>query len=173
MEISLDSLHELLVGVHVAAGTVGLVLAWPALFAPKRRGFHTLIGRIYAVAMVALCLTTFGLFVMAPTELIGLGVLGVLTFGWVTGGVWMARRKPQLRFGNWYTWHLNLMSSSVIAAVTAFAVQMTDGHLAAWLLPSIIGSPLISYRTAIAQGARLPWPGRPRQVGPVGRAPTS
>ena len=164
MEITLDSLHTLLIVVHVAAGTVGLFLAWPALFAPKRRGVHTLIGRIYAVAMVALCLSTFGLFAMAPDELIGLGILGLLTFGWVTGGVWMARRKPRLRFGDWYVWHLNLMSSSVIAAVTAFAVQMTDGHLAAWLLPTLIGSPLIAYRTAIAQGAALPWPGRPRRA---------
>lgn len=163
MEISLDSLHGMLIGVHIAAGTIGLVLAWPALFVPKRRGVHTMIGRVYAVAMVMLCLTTFALFAMNPAELAGLGILGVLTFGWVTGGVWMACRKPRLRYGNWYTWHLNLMSSSVIAAVTAFAVQMTDGHLAAWLLPTIIGSPLISYRTAIAQGAGLPWPGRPRR----------
>jgi len=164
MDISLDSFNGLLIAVHVAAGTIGLVLAWPVLFVPKRRGVHTLVGRVYAVAMVALCLTTFALFAMNPAELIGLGILGVLTFGWVTGGVWMARRKPRLRYGNWYVWHLNLMSSSVIAAVTAFSVQMTDGHLAAWLLPTIIGSPLISYRSAIARGANLPWPGRQRRA---------
>ena len=169
MELSLDNLHGMLIAIHVAAGTVGLILAWPALFVPKRRGVHTLIGRSYAVAMVTLCLSTFGLFAMAPAELIGLGILGVLTFGWVMGGVWMARRKPKLRYGNWYTWHLNCMSSSVIAAVTAFAVQMTDGHLAAWLLPTVVGSPLISYRTAIAQGASLPWPGRTRRM----RQPTT
>lgn len=110
--------------------------------------------------MVTLCLSSFALFALDPAELIELAILGVLTIGWVTGGVWMARRKPRLRYGNWYVWRLNLMSSSVIAAVTAFAVQMLDGHLAAWLLPTIIGSPLISYRSAIASGANLPWPGR-------------
>jgi|GEM_PF-2627571 len=163
MAISFDTLHGFLIGIHIVTGTLSLLLAWPALFVLKRRGAHTLIGRVYAISMVTLCLSTFGLFAMAPAELIGLGILGVLTFGWVTGGVWMARRKPRLRVGNWYVWHLNLMSSSVIAAVTAFAVQMFDGHIAAWLVPTLLGSPLISYRTAIATGAPLPWPGRPRR----------
>ncbi|MGH9174959.1 MAG: DUF2306 domain-containing protein [Vicinamibacterales bacterium] len=160
MDFTLDGLRSAVLVTHIIAGAFGLILAWPALIAPKRRGAHTRVGRVYAIAIVVLCLTTFVLFAFDPVELIGLGVLGVLTFGWVTAGVWLARNKPRPRRGDWLTWHLNLMSSSVIAVVTAFAVQMLDGHLIAWLGPTIVGSPLISYRTAVQRGAPLPWPGR-------------
>jgi hypothetical protein len=143
------SFHRVLLVVHVIAGASGLLLAGPVLFAPKRRGRHTWLGRAYAIAAVLLCLTAFGLVARDPAGLVGLAVLGVLTAGWVMIGVWLARSRPRLgRPGRWRVWHLNCMGSSVIAFVTAFAVQLADGHLVAWLAPTIIGSPLIAWRSA-------------------------
>jgi hypothetical protein len=141
-------MHTLLVVLHVTAGTTGLLLAWPTLLAPKRRGVHPVLGRIYAVATVVLCGTAFALVAYDPAELVGLAVLGVLTLGWVAGGVWFARTKPRLRGPlTWRVWHFNLMGSSVIGFVTAFAVQLTDGHLVAWLAPTVVGSLSIAWRT--------------------------
>jgi len=141
-------MYGIVIALHVVAGTLGLLLAGPVLFAPKRRGWHTLLGRAYAVMAVVLCLTAFWLVALEPRRLAGLGVLGVLTLGWVAGGVWIARYKPRLTGpGAWRIWHLNLMSSSVISFVTAFAVQVADGHWLAWILPTVVGSPLIAWRT--------------------------
>jgi hypothetical protein len=141
------TLHDALVVVHVVAGGAGLVLAWPTLYARKRRGMHTVLGRIFAGAAAGVCGTTFVLFAMNPGELFGLGILGLLTAVWTGGGVWLARTKPRVP-GGWMRWHLQLMGSAVIAFVTAFLVQMTDGSLVAWIGPTIVGSPLIGRRSA-------------------------
>ncbi|HEX5542716.1 MAG TPA: hypothetical protein VFX60_14340 [Micromonospora sp.] len=161
------SVSTTLIAVHAAAGTAGLLLAGPVLFAPKggarhsasaprggalnrmkNGGLHVLLGRAYALAAAVLCLSAFGLVAYDPVRLMGLAVLGVLTAGWVGAGVWLARRRPRLGApGQWRIWHLNCMSSSVISFVTAFAVQVADGHLIAWLAPTLIGSPLIAWRT--------------------------
>ncbi|PWU60882.1 hypothetical protein DLE60_08620 [Micromonospora globispora] len=142
-------MHTVLVLIHSASGTAGLLLALPVLLAPKRRGRHTVLGRIYAVAAVGLSLSAFGLFAYRPAELWGLAVLGALTLGWLVGGLWFARRRPGSLGGRgWRVWHLNLMGSTVIAFVTGFAVQMSDGNLVAWLAPTAVGSLLIARRTA-------------------------
>ncbi|HWH01028.1 MAG TPA: hypothetical protein VNV66_17340, partial [Pilimelia sp.] len=88
------SLHAVLLALHVAAGGAGLVLAAPVMWAPKRRGVHTLLGRAYALATAVLCLSAFGLIAYDPARLVGLGVLNVLTVGWVGAGVWLARPDP-------------------------------------------------------------------------------
>jgi len=153
------SVPAILVGLHIVAGSAGLVLAGPVLLAPKRRGAHVLLGRAYAAATAVLCLSAFGLFAYDPSGLAGLAVLGVLTAGWVGAGVWLARRRPGLgRPGQWRVWHLNCMASSVISFVTGFAVQMADGHLLAWLAPTIVGAPLISWRTRQEIRAHRPDP---------------
>ncbi|RZU73359.1 hypothetical protein EV384_1762 [Micromonospora kangleipakensis] len=142
-------MHTVLVLIHAVSGTTGLLLALPILLAPKRRGRHTLLGRVYAVAAVGLSLSALGLFALDPARLWGLAILGVLTLGWLLGGLWFARRRPWGLGGRgWRVWHLNLMGSTVIAFVTGFAVQMTDGNLVAWLAPTAIGSVLIARRTA-------------------------
>ncbi|HEX5595814.1 MAG TPA: hypothetical protein VFX61_07320 [Micromonosporaceae bacterium] len=174
------SLSSALIAAHAAAGAAGLLLAGPVLFAPKpgprklasapRDGapnrrkagrLHVLLGRAYALATAVLCLTAFGLVAYDPVRLAGLAVLGVLTAGWVGAGVWLARRRPRLGGpGRWRIWHLNCMGSSVISFVTAFAVQATDGHLVAWLAPTLIGSPLIAWRTR-REAQALPGAGKP------------
>jgi hypothetical protein len=116
------------------------------MLAPKRRGRHPMLGRVYAISAGVLCLTAFGLVAYDPAGLVGLAVLGVLTAGWVAGGVWLARRRPVLRGDRqaWRVWHLNLMGSSVISFVTAFLVQITQGNLVAWIAPTIVGSLIIA-----------------------------
>ncbi|WFE38511.1 hypothetical protein [Micromonospora sp. WMMD998] len=149
-------MRTVLVLVHAGCGAVGLLLALPVLLAPKRRGRHTLLGWAYAIAALGLSLSALGLFALDPARLWGLAVLGALTLGWLVGGVLIARRRPR-RLGarGWRIWHLNLMGSTVIAFVTGFAVQMTDGNLVAWLAPTVVGSLLIARATA-REVARAP-----------------
>jgi hypothetical protein len=142
----MDWSHPALIAVHATAGGLGLLLAVPVILAPKRRGRHPMLGRVYAVSAAVLCLTAFGLVAYDPGRLVGLAVLGTLTAVWVGGGVWLARRRPVLGGSPyaWRVWHLNLMGSSVISFVTAFLVQMTRGSLIAWVAPTVVGTVIIA-----------------------------
>ncbi|MEH1123114.1 hypothetical protein [Micromonospora sp. CPCC 206061] len=155
----MDWLHPALVGVHATAGGLGLLLAGPVMLAPKRRGRHPLLGRAYAISAGVLCLTAFGLVAYDPAGLVGLAVLGTLAVVWIAGGVWLARRRPVLRGSRhaWRVWHLSLMGSSVIALVTAFLIQVAEGHLVAWVAPTVAGTLLITFaniRELARQAAR-------------------
>ncbi|MFU8849630.1 hypothetical protein ACNAW0_01350 [Micromonospora sp. SL1-18] len=142
-------MRTVLVVVHAVSGTVGLLLALPVLLAPKRRGRHTLLGRVYVGAATGLGLSAFGLFAFDPARLWGLALLGALTLGWLVGGLWFARRRPAVTGGRgWRAWHINMMGSTLIAFVTGFAVQTTDGNLVAWFAPTVIGSLLVARATA-------------------------
>ncbi|MFF5176012.1 hypothetical protein ACFY3U_25770 [Micromonospora sp. NPDC000089] len=142
-------MHTVLVVIHAVSGATGLLLALPVVLAPKRRGRHTLLGRVYAGAAVTLSLSAFGLFAYDPAGLWGLALLGALTLSWLVGGLWFARRRPAgLGRRGWRVWHLNLMGSTIIAFVTGFAVQTTHGNLVAWLAPTVVGSALIARATA-------------------------
>ncbi|WP_213455102.1 DUF2306 domain-containing protein [Rhizomonospora bruguierae] len=143
-------MHTVLIAIHATAGGAGLLLAVPVVLAPKRRGRHPVLGRAYAICAALLCASAFGLILSDPGRLIGLAVIGALTAVWVAGGVWIARRRPVIggRPDAWRLVHLTLMGSSVVSFVTAFAVQITDGNVAAWLVPSVIGSLLIARANA-------------------------
>jgi len=144
-------LHTIALVAHIAAGGAGLLLAGPILLAPKRRGRHTYLGRTYAIATAVLCVSAFVLAAYDPAALWPFLIIGAATAAWAGGGVWMARRRP---VRDWYIWHLNLMGSSVIAFVTAFAMQMADNALWSVITPTLVGAPLIAYRTASAIVAR-------------------
>ncbi|GAB3460156.1 hypothetical protein GCM10027570_44740 [Streptomonospora sediminis] len=145
-------MHTLLLVLHVTAGTVGLAASSIALLARKRRGVHTIAGRVFGATVVVVALSTYALLPFAPGQR-WLGIIATATLAAAAAGVYLAWRKPVAR---WYRIHLVLMMSTVIAYVTPVAVQFTDGHLLAWLLPTIIGSPLIAYRALVAAGVIAP-----------------
>lgn len=140
-------IHTVVLVAHIGAGAAGLLLAGPILFAPKRRGRHTLLGRTYAVATAVLCLTAFVLAAYDPADLWPFVLIGIGTAACAAGGVWMVRRRP---IRNWFIWHFALMGSSVISFVTAFAMQMADNALWSMIVPTLVGAPLIAYRTRLA-----------------------
>ncbi len=146
---------------HVAAGVIGLVVAWPALLAPKRRGLHTVAGRVYAGALVVMTATALVLASADPARLAGLAVIAVATLAAGVVGVWFARHRPRVGRRGWMVWHLNLMCGSVISFVTAFAVTMTGGHWLSWVVPTLVGSPLIARTTARVVARSHHAPSRP------------
>jgi hypothetical protein len=154
--------------VHILAGGVGLVLAGPVLVVRKGRGAHARLGRVYVGALVIMAVTALLLVAADPVRLAALGVVAVATLGWGLGGAWVARRRPRLP-GGWRVWHLNLMGSSVIAFVTAFAVTALDGGLVAWVLPTLLGSPLIAHRTLRAARRTAPPPGASMRAPTLGQ----
>ena len=133
-------MRDTVLAVHIAAGTLGLVLGPAAMLAPKRPGRHPGLGRAYQASTALLCLSAFGLVAYRP-GLWWLGVIAAATWAAALGGWWCARR----RFRGWILWHLNLMCSSYISFVTAFLVVNLGLHsLIAWIAPTLVGTPLIA-----------------------------
>lgn len=146
-------MRNVLLVVHIAAGSLGLLTGPLAMLAPKRRGRHPLLGRAYQAMTAALCLSALGLVLYRP-GLWWLGVIAAATWAAALGGWWAARR----RFRGWIVWHLNLMCGSYVSFVTAFlVVNLGLGSPVAWILPTLVATPLIAranVRMAAATGDR-------------------
>jgi hypothetical protein len=156
------AMRTLLLTVHISSGTLGLLAGPLAMLVPKRRGWHPRIGRIYQVCVALICVTAVGLAVMQPA-LWWLGVIAVATWAAALTGWLLGRRRPP----GWLPWHISLMCGSYISLVTAlFVVNLGVHAIVAWVLPTVVGSPLIAraaYRAATAPQA----PHAPRQETPV------
>jgi hypothetical protein len=145
-------MHTVLLVIHVAAGSLGLVVGPLAMLAPKRPRRHPWLGRCYVVLTAALCLSAVGLAALDPAVW-WLGVIGVLTLAAAAGGWWVRRR----RFSGWLVWHINLMCGSYISFVTAFLiVNLGLGSVIAWVAPTVVGSALIARATVRATRGRIP-----------------
>jgi hypothetical protein len=145
-------MYTVLLVIHVAAGSLGLVAGPLAMVAPKRRGRHPRLGQFYVVLTAALCLSAVGLAALDPAVW-WLGVIGVATLAAAVGGWWVRRR----RFSGWLIWHINLMCGSYISFVTAFLiVNLGLGSVVAWSAPTIVGSLLIARATIRATRTRTP-----------------
>jgi len=131
--------HATVLVLHVGAGSVGLLVAPFGLAAPKRRGRHTRLGWIYQAAVACVAATAVGLSVFHWSRLWWLAAIGVATETAALGGL-AAERS---RFPGWLPWHVSLMLGSYVSLVTALFVVNLGGPVA-WILPTVVGSPLIA-----------------------------
>ncbi|MGH3500968.1 MAG: hypothetical protein ACRDQA_08750 [Nocardioidaceae bacterium] len=151
-------MRELLLAVHIASGAAGLLLGPLSMWARKRPGrgrrhWHRQLGLAYQVAVVGLCASALGLVAVNPSVW-WLGVIGIATeAAAVTGWVTRPSRRPDL-----VAVHVGTMCGSYVSFATAFLV-VNSGSLVWWILPTLVGSPLIAWtsRRAVAQyGAKRP-----------------
>lgn len=132
-------LHDALLLVHVIAGIAGLLLGPLALAVPKRAGWHPRLGRVYLVVVAAMTSTAVVLAVLDPARLWWLGLIAAATAVTALLG-WRARLR---RAPGWVGRHVSLMCGSYVSFVTAALVVNWSGPLT-WVLPTLIGSPLIA-----------------------------
>jgi hypothetical protein len=85
-------LHTVLLTLHVAAGSTGLVLGPLAFAVSKRAGWHPRLGRAYQGAVAAMTATALGLVALAPGRLWGLGLVAAATEVAALVG-WEVRRR--------------------------------------------------------------------------------
>jgi fatty acid desaturase len=107
-------------------------------------------------------LTAFGAVALKPSTW-WLAAIGVATWSAALAG-WAVRLR---RTRGWVRLHISFMCGSYLAVVTAFLVN-TWGSPFAWILPTVIGSPLIAVTAA---RAGVPTRRRPQAVpaaGPTG-----
>jgi hypothetical protein len=118
-----------------------------AMLSPKRSGRHPTFGTIYYWNLVAVFVTATGLSVVRWAEDYHLFILGVLALAAATLGR-TARRR---RWSGWVKLHVTGMGMSYILLLTAFYVDNGKSlplwrelpPVAYWLLPAVVGLPLI------------------------------
>lgn len=141
------ALFDASLGCHIAAGLTCVVAGALAATAPKRPGRHPRAGRTYfwSLAVVFASSTTMAVLRFAHDRhllLIGTVALGTGSIGYLA----RRRRRP-----GWLRLHVPAMGGSYIALFTGFYVDNGPNlplwdrlpSLAYWVLPSLVGVPLI------------------------------
>jgi len=135
------------VGVHVLLGLLCVVTGVIAMLSRKRAGRHVTYGTIYFRCLAGVALTATGLAAVRWDEDKHLFVLGVLSLA----AAWLGRRAKLQRWRNWVRWHITAMGMSYVLLLIAFYVGNGKQlpvwkelpHFTYWLLPLLVGVPLI------------------------------
>ena len=136
-----------IVAVHVAAGLVCTIAGIAAMLTAKRAGRHPAAGTVYYWSLFVVFLTMAALSILRWPHNTHLFVLGILSFGAGTLGRTARRRL----WRGWLRLHITGMAISYILLLTAFYVDNGPNlplwrslpSLAYWLLPSLVGLPLM------------------------------
>jgi hypothetical protein len=169
------ALFDAALAFHIAAGITCVITGLLAATAPKRPGRHTVSGRIFlwSLAVVFVSSTTMAMLRFAQDW--HLLLIGTVAFGAGSLG-YLARRR---RRPGWLRVHIPAMGGAYIALFTGFYVD-NGPHLpvwdrlpslAYWLLPGLVGVPLILRALARRQLLRVrsASPARPGSGVPPGR----
>jgi len=138
-----------LIAAHVAAGLTAVIAGAIAMLSRKQPGRHPQAGTVYYWALAVIFITMSPLSLSRWSEDYRLFILGVLSFVAATIGR-TARRRP------WQSWariHMTGMGGSYIILLTAFYVVNGPNlplsrflpPVAFWLLPTLIGAPILVY----------------------------
>jgi hypothetical protein len=139
-------MRTILLIIHISSGSLALGTGPVAMLVPKRPGLHPRLGIAYQVLTGLLCVSAIGLAALTPAVW-WLGVIAVATWAAALAG-WQVRRK---RCRAWLPLHISFMCGSYISLTTALlVVNLGLGDPAAWILPTIIGTPLIARRAYLA-----------------------
>src|SRR3954454_2161182 len=133
------SLRDPALALHIASGTLGLLLGPVAMRAPKRRGRHTDAGTVYFWAMAAVCASAAVLAVLDWHRLWWFLPIAAFSYANALVGYLAVRIRPE----GWLRAHIGGMGGSYIALVTALLVVNVDQTLPiVWFLPTIVGTPI-------------------------------
>jgi hypothetical protein len=133
--------------VHVVAGLGAVAAGAVAALSRKRPGRHPRFGTVYYAAVLVVFLTAIAMAVQRWDQDLYLAALGTLSFGAASLGY--AARK--IRWKSWACYHIVGMGLSYVVLLTAFYVDNGPRlpvwdrlpSIAYWLLPGLIGTPLI------------------------------
>jgi hypothetical protein len=133
--------------IHILSGLTAVIAGALAATARKRRGRHPRAGRLYLWALGGIFATATIMAIIRWHEDAHLFAIAAVAFGLGLYG-YRARRRHRL---GWPPHHAIGMGGSYIALLTGFYVDngpflpLWDRlpHISYWLLPSLVGIPLI------------------------------
>lgn len=140
----------MLLGVHVAVGVAALVLGPFALITARPLDRQTRVLLAYQASVLAVCASALILTGFDWSRLWWLTFFAVGTAAAVVGGRWAASGRPR----GWAGWYVRFLCGSYVALVTALLVVSWPSVLA-WVLPTLVGAPLIE-TAAFRAGHRRP-----------------
>ena len=137
------------IGFHVLLGLACAITGIITMLSIKGRGRHSNFGTIYYWCLLAVFLSAASLSVVRWSDDYHLFILGTLSFAAAHWG----RRALRQRWREWPQLHVSGMGTSYILLLTAFYVDNGKNlplwkelpQIAFWLLPSVIGAPIILY----------------------------
>ena len=153
---------------HIAAGTVGLVLGPIAMTAWKGSRLHAWAGELYHWTMLAVCVSAAGLAWLDWARNWWFLPIAVGSYAFALVGYVAAKR----RWPGWLVAHVSGQGGSYIAMLSAVLVvnwQLLTGtsgrsSLWPWILPTVVGSPLIAWvNVQVGRGRR------PKRAGQTAR----
>ena len=152
-------LHLILLTIHIAAGSVALLTAAVALFAPKGRRWHILSGRIYAVGMTLVFLTAVPLAVLGAS--IFLFLIALFSFYLVFAGWRFARNwSRQAHLVDWLAVAILGVTGLAMWGYAAIIGLQGDSQ---WITLTVFGA--IAIALSVADGLfHRKQPGGPRRV---------
>ena len=126
----------------------------------KGRGRHSTFGTAYFWSVVVVFVSATGLAIVRWGEDYPLFVLAALAMISAYAGRTAARR----RWPQWVRWHIGGMGLSYVVLLTAFYVDNGKNlplwralpQIAFWLLPAVVGAPIIAYALVRHPIARRP-----------------
>jgi hypothetical protein len=145
--------------IHVLAGLTCVVSGALAALSKKRPGRHPKAGTVYYWGMSVIFVTATVMAAIRWSEDAYLFALAVVAFSAATLG----RQARRQRWRNWPYFHIPAMSMSYVTLLTAFYVD-NGPHLPLynrlptivfWVVPSLIGVPLIVRALRSRQAAAL------------------
>jgi hypothetical protein len=148
------------VGVHIVLGLACVVTGAIAILSRKRAGRHPHNGTIYFWCLAGVFLTAAGLAAVRWAEDYHLFVLGALAFA----AAFFGRRARRDRWRHWVKLHITGMATSYLLLLIAFYVDNGKSlplwkelpTVTYWLLPAVVGIPLIVYALLWHPLARQP-----------------
>jgi uncharacterized membrane protein len=134
-------------GVHIPLGLVCVVVGAFAMLSKKGRGRHSTLGTIYFWCLLALAMSATLLSAMRWGENYHLFALGISSFA----SAWFGRSALRQRWPSWARLHITGMGLSYVLMLVAFYVDNGKQlplwkelpHFMYWLLPLLVGVPLI------------------------------
>ena len=137
------------VGFHVLVGLTCVATGAVAMLSRKGRGRHSDFGTIYFFGLVTVFASSTGLAIVRWSEDYPLFILGALSMT----AAWLGRTAMRRRWPAGVQLHIAGMGMSYILLLTAFYVDNGKNlplwrelpQIAFWLLPSVVGLPIIAY----------------------------
>jgi uncharacterized membrane protein HdeD (DUF308 family) len=148
--IDIPSTHPVfltVVAVHILLGLSCTITGIIAMLSQKRAERHPRYGTIYFWCLAGVFLTATGLAAVRWDEDYHLFFLGVLSFA----AAYLARQARRQRWRHWARLHITGMGTSYVLLLIAFYVDNGKSlplwrelpPTAYWLIPAIVGIPLI------------------------------
>ena len=146
-------LETLFLMLHILTGASALMLGVAAMGVKKKQGLHTKIGRLYHHLFVLITVTALLLAMLNWSRLWWFAPIAIFSYAFALLGFLAAKFK----WKNWLRFHLVGQGGSFIAMCTAvMVVNFGSASLLAWIVPTIIGAPILIWFGKEMKAGRRP-----------------